>query len=521
MKKDIIIFMLKWKSLIKAKYYGIIRGVTVGIAFLLQIAIMVLLAMYLIKGAVIAYFVLEILSVLTVYTLVNNAESYKMGWIIIILVLPLAGLFMYYQWGRRRTNTPYFKNFRKLEKHMHEALIQDNNLVSELEKKHPNKVQISRYLRKEGFPIYNNTQVEYFDVGEKAIDSMMEDIKNAQKFIFMEYFIVNEGKVWDDLLEILTQKAKEGVEIKLLFDDFGTLYINDKYFREDLRARGIELCIFNPIHHDIARLSCNYRDHRKITVVDGNIAYTGGFNLADEYANYTSPFGHWKDTSVRLYGEGVYSFTCFFLEMWQLSKKKETPFEDKYKPTANVKEDGYVQPFIGGPHRNPNNPVEGAYTRMINKARDYIYITTPYLVLDLKMIEDLTSAAESGVDVRIIVPAVYDKWYVYMVNVSNYGKLMKAGVRIFEYQPGFIHAKNVISDDECAICGTINTDYRSFYLHYECGLFMNDIKAVLDMKEDFLDTQSKCKEMDLATWYKRPVKDIIAQSFLRILSPLL
>ena len=176
---------------------------------------------------------------------------------------------------------------------------------------------------------------------------------------------------------------------------------------------------------------------------------------------------------------------------------------------------------MGGPHRNPNNPVEGAYTRMINKARDYIYITTPYLVLDLKMIEDLTSAAESGVDVRIIVPAVYDKWYVYMVNVSNYGKLMKAGVRIFEYQPGFIHAKNVISDDECAICGTINTDYRSFYLHYECGLFMNDIKAVLDMKEDFLDTQSKCKEMDLATWYKRPVKDIIAQSFLRILSPLL
>ena len=188
---------------------------------------------------------------------------------------------------------------------------------------------------------------------------------------------------------------------------------------------------------------------------------------------------------------------------------------------AVLGEEGYVQPFMGGPHRNPHNPTEGAYTRMINKARDYIYITTPYLVLDQSMREDLTSAALSGVDVCIIVPKIYDKWYVYMVNVSNYGKLMEAGVHIYEYQPGFIHAKNVIADDECAICGTINTDYRSFYLHYECGVFLSEMDAIKDMKADFLKTLEQCEEMDLVTWSKRPVGNKIMQAALKVLSPLL
>ena len=210
-----------------------------------------------------------------------------------------------------------------------------------------------------------------------------------------------------------------------------------------------------------------------------------------------------------------------FIEMWRICNNEEVFAYDAYRPTALVKEDGYVQPFSGGPHRNPDNPTEGAYTRMINKARDYIYITTPYLVLDQKMQNDLISAAGSGVDVRIIVPGIPDKWYVYMVNVYNYGKLMEAGVRIFEYTPGFIHAKNVIADDECAICGTINTDYRSFYLHYECGVFLSEISAVADMKEDFIKTQKQCKEVDLVTWQKRPVIQKLVQFGFKILSPLL
>jgi cardiolipin synthase len=400
-------------------------------------------------------------------------------------------------------------------------LPQDMEVASQLEARHPNKVQISRYLRKAGFPVYKNTRVEYYQAGEDVIAAMINDLKNAKKFIFMEYFIVSSGRVWDEILEILTQKVKEGVEVKLLFDDFGTVTINTYAFRKDMKARGIEMRTFNPIHKDVARLSFNYRNHKKITVIDGNIAYTGGFNLADEYANYIVRFGYWKDTGVRLEGEGAYSFTCFFLDMWQIVTRQNDIDYKMYKPTCTVSGEGYVQPFMGGPHRNPHNPIEGAYTRMITKARDYIYITTPYLVLDQRMLEDLTGAAMSGVDVRIIVPHIYDKWYVYMVNVSNYGKLMEAGVRVYEYTPGFIHAKNVVSDDECAICGTINTDYRSFYLHYECGVFISEVEAIKDMKSDFLETLKKCREMELYSWSKRPLRHKVTQSALKILSPLL
>lgn len=508
-------------GIVRSKYYGIIRGITVGISFFLQIGLMIFLGMYLLRYSIIVYFILELVSVITVFALVNNAESYKMSWIVIILVLPVSGLFLYFMWGRKRVNSRYFRLFRQYDNQMMQSLRQDDSIVQDLERQHPNKVQISRYLRKEGFPIYNNTKATYFKVGEDVIASMLEDIKKAERFIFMEYFIVSEGKVWNDILEVLTQKVQEGVEVKLLFDDFGTLRINTQAFRKDMKRRGIEMSIFNPIHRDITRMSFNYRNHKKITVIDGNIAYTGGFNLADEYANYIVRFGHWKDSGIRLYGDGVYSFTCFFLNMWRVCNNDCKIRNEDYRPQIHVDEEGYVQPFMGGPHRNPHNPTEGAYTRMINKARDYIYITTPYLVLDQSMRDDLTSAAESGVDVRIIVPKIYDKWYVYMVNVSNYGKLMEAGVHIYEYHPGFIHAKNVIADDECAICGTINTDYRSFYLHYECGVFLSEMSAIQDMKADFIRTLDQCEEMDLLSWSRRPIGNKMMQAVLKVLSPLL
>lgn len=508
-------------NIIKSKYYGIIRGVTVGIAFLLQIITMVLLAVYLFRGFFIIYLLMELLSVLTVFALVNNAESYKMSWIIIILVLPVAGLFLYFMWGRKRRNSKENKRIYEIESEIFDHMVQNTEVAEDIQKQHPNKVQISRYLRKKGFPIYNNTQVTYYEIGEDIIQAMIEDLKKAQKFIFLEYFIVSDGRVWKEILEILTQKVQEGVEVKLLFDDFGTLIINNHAFRKDLESRGIELRIFNPIHKNVARLSFNYRNHQKITVIDGNIGYTGGINLADEYANYIVRFGHWKDTGLRLYGEGVWSFTCIFMAMWKATDAESVFEYDKYRPNVKVKEDGYVQLFAGGPHRNPSNPTEGAYTRMINKARDYIYITTPYLVLDQSMRDDLISAAQSGVDVRIIVPGIPDKWYVYMVNVSNYGKLIESGVRIFEYKPGFIHAKNVVSDDECAICGTINTDYRSFYLHYECGVFLSEMGAVYDMKNDFLSTMEKCEEIQLDKWNKRPWYQRLIQFVLKIISPML
>lgn len=507
---------------IKAILYGLIRGCTVGIAFLLQLATMFVLAVFLRKGFFTIYLLVELLSVLTVFTMVNDEENYKLSWVLIILLLPVTGFFLYFMWGRKRTNSREYKRFRELDQLTNNLLVQDGEVIHEIRKKHPNKVQISRYLKNEGYPIYQNTSVAYYKVGEDLFEAIKEDLKKAKKFILLEYFIVSDGILWNEILEILTQKASEGVEIKLLFDDFGVLLLNNKEFRDDIARRGIELVIYNPIHKGVSRLSFNFRNHQKIAVIDGNIGYTGGCNIADEYVNYISRFGHWKDTGIRLYGEGVWSLTCIFLKMLKACIRDQYEIDyERYKPDVKAEESGFVQPFAGGPHKNPNNPVEGAYTRMINKARDYIYITTPYLVLDRSMQEDLISAARSDVDVRIIVPGIPDKKAVYMVNVSNYGPLMQAGVKIYEYKPGFIHAKNVISDDECAICGTINTDYRSFYHHYECGVFFSEIDAVLDMKQDFMDTLQVCEEISLEKWKKRPVIHKIIQGTLKLLSPLL
>ncbi len=308
-------------GIVRSKYYGIIRGVTVGISFFLQIGLMIFLAMYLMRYSIIAYFIFEIVSVITVFALVNNAESYKMSWIVIILVLPVSGLFLYFMWGRKRVNSSYFRRSREIDALMVKNLRQNEEIVQDLERQHPNKVQISRYLRKEGFPIYNNTHATYFGLGEKVLEAMLEDLKQAKKFIFMEYFIVSDGKVWSDILEVLTRKVKEGVEVKLLFDDFGTLRINTQAFRRDLKSRGIEMSIFNPIHRDMVRMSFNYRNHKKITVIDGNIGYTGGFNLADEYANYIERFGHWKDSGIRLYGDGGTALPVFFSICGVLSTK--------------------------------------------------------------------------------------------------------------------------------------------------------------------------------------------------------
>lgn len=505
----------------KARIYGLIRSATVGIAFLLQVFTMLILALSLYRGFFIIYLFLELVSTITIFALVNDQEAYRLNWVVVIATLPVFGFFLYFMWGRKRNNSMEYKYFRKEDEAMFARLASKRDDLYKLEGLHPNKVQIPRYLQYKGYTLYSDTSVKYYETGEKIFADMLKDLQNAKSFILLEYFIVADGKVWKDILEILTNKVKEGVEVKLLFDDFGTLLLNNRDFRRDMEARGIELCIYNPIHKRVAALSFNYRNHQKITVIDGCIGYTGGVNLADEYANIVKRFGYWKDTGIRLEGDAVWTLTNIFVEMWNVSNKKNRIDAMKYKREADIKAEGFVQPFAGGPHLAPDNPTEGAYTRMINKAREYVYITTPYLVLDQNMLSDLMNAAYSGVDVRIIVPAVYDKWVVYMVNVSNYGKLIKAGVKIFEYTPGFIHAKNVISDDECAICGTINMDYRSFYHHYECGCFLSEMDAIQDMKRDFLQTQRESHEISYEEWKNRPARQKFIQNIIKVISPLL
>lgn len=509
------------KHRIKRQAQGLIRAATVAFAVLLQLAFMLSLAYFLQHYAIGIYLFMEILGILFVFMLINASESYKQFWIIIVLVLPVVGLFLYFMWGRKRTNSKTNRRFRDVDRKMHECLQSDNLILEEFQGMHPNKVQISRYLKREGFPLYKNTDVRYFPVGEKMREALFEDIRAAKSYIFLEYFIISDGVFWQELYELLKEKVKEGVEVRLLMDDFGCLIINTKQFRADLKKNGIQLAEFAPIHKDISRISFNYRNHQKITIIDGHIGYTGGINIADEYVNEIVRFGYWKDSAVRLEGDGVYSLTCFFLEMWEIAEGTDGLDYSLYKPAISVPAEGIVQPFSDGPANNPRNPAEGTYTHLINKARDYIYITTPYLVLERKMVDDLCRAAESGVDVRIITPHVYDKWYVYMVTVSNYGELIKKGVHIYEYQPGFIHAKNVIVDDEIAVCGTVNMDYRSFYLHYEDGVLMCNTDCIAAMKQDFLQTLKECREIQYAEWLHRPMRHRFMQFVLKCFSPLL
>lgn len=520
MKADVTIDGKKHR--IKRSAAGLIRAGITAIALILQVAVLIIIVQLLNRYASWLYLLIEILSLILVFGLVNDEQNYKKFWIVIILVVPVTGFVLYFLWGRKRTNAHKNKQLRELNRKIEETLGKNDVSLCRLHTSYPNKSQIHRYLANEGFPVYERTSVKYFPLGEPYGENLIEDLKTAKHYIFMEYFILQDGEFWQGVYEVLKQKVQEGVTVKLLLDDFGSLIVNTRKFRRELRENGIEIAIFAPIHQELSRLTCNYRSHEKITIIDGNIGYTGGINIADEYINKLVRFGHWKDSGVRLEGPGVFPLTCFFLEMWQVTNKIPEIDYKQYMPTVTVPDaKGYVQSFADGPANNPRNPAEGAFTHLINKARDYLYITTPYLVPDPGMIEDLIRAAKSGVDVRIITPRHYDKWYVYMVTVSNYGELIRGGVKIYEYVPGFIHQKNLIVDDEMAMCGTINMDFRSFYLHYEDSVLMTGMQPVIDMKADFIETLTKCEEIDIMKWEKRPIRHKMIQAILRIFSPLL
>lgn len=508
-------------NMVKKRYSGIVRAATVAVGVILQVISLWLMVVMMKEYSTWFYIFLEIISVIVVFSMVNNSDSYKNGWIVIIVALPVLGFSLYFMWGRNRRNSRSYKRVREVYEKSRRFRKQDQEVINAFKEKHPNKALIGQRLINEGFMLYDHTKVDYYSVGEKKFDALYEDLRNAQKFIFLEYFIINDGVVWQTVKDILAEKVREHVEVRLLYDDFGCLNTNTPEFREELASLGIRFCVFSPIHKDSTKFTFNYRNHQKIAIIDGNIGYTGGVNIGDEYANMKERFGHWKDTAIRMEGEGVWGLTTIFLEMWEIAKGYENLDYSKYMPDKKMEADGFVQPLADGPANNPNNPIWDTYMHMINKARDYIWFTTPYLVLEREMINDLCRAAKSGVDVRIITPHIPDKWYVYMVTVQNYGTLLQNGVKIYEYTPGFIHSKTVVSDDECAICGTINMDYRSFYLHYECGVLMSDTDAVGDIKNDILNTLKECKEITYEAWKRRPIHQKIVQWVLNIFAPML
>ncbi len=547
-------------KIFRKRYQGFLRIATVGVGVILQALFLFLASSLLQQYFSWFYILVEVIAICAAFSLVYNEESYKESWIIIILVLPVFGFFLYFMWGRNRRNSRQYKRTREVWEKSREFLYQDSKVIEKFHDRHPNKSQISRRLINDGYMLYDHTKVTYYEVGEKKLDALCEDLEKAEKFIFLEYFIINDGEIWRRIKDILARKVQEHVEVRLLYDDFGCLYLNNIEFRQELAKLGIRFSVFAPLHKGSTRLTFNYRNHQKIAIIDGNIGYTGGINLSDEYANIIERFGHWKDTAIRLEGEGVWGLTMIFLQMWEASKEYDNLDYKKYTPTLKLGSDiqtldltedrvaevlkdseaagqaeenkatekieafsdvGIVQPMADGPANNPNNPIWDTYMNMIGKAKDYIYFTTPYLVLEQEMVHELCRAAKSGVDVRIITPRQYDKWYVYMATVKNYGKLLAGGVKIYEYLPGFIHSKTVVSDDDCAVCGSINMDYRSFFLHYECGVFMSDVQAVMDIKTDIIETMKKCEEITLDKWKHRPLWQKVVQTGILLFSPIL
>ena len=463
-----------------------------------------------------------LLSLLLTLRIINNKSNpaFKIAWLIPILLFPVLGGLVYLVFGSDRTGKYIRNKMGRIEKEMQDGISKANER-SGIEKMPPDVVNQSHYISNSAHcPPYKNTTVEYLPMGEVKFERMVQELKKAKRYIFMEYFIIQEGTMWNTILDVLEEKAKEGVDVRVIYDDMGCILTLPTGYEKTLREKGIQCQIFNPFI-PILSSHFNTRDHRKICVIDGNVGFTGGINLADEYINGYEKHGHWKDTAILLKGEAVFSLTTMFLSMWDYLIKKEGEDYAAYYPDSwDENAQGIVQPFADNP-LDDEAVGETVYLNLINKAKRYVYITTPYLILSNEMVTAMNTAAKSGVDVRIITPHVPDKWYVHAVSRSYYEMLVEAGVKIYEYTPGFVHAKTFVVDDEYAVVGTINLDYRSLYLHFECAAWMYKASCVTDVRDDFLKTQQMSQEITLEKCRNISIPRRLGRSVLRVLAPLM
>lgn len=499
------------------------RIIVTGLLLLVQIASIILLTMHISSSFYWAYALFSLLSIVCVMFIVNerNNQSYKITWIIFILGIPFAGWLFFLVYGGNRV-FPYLKRrYLRIEKETGEYIIQNPDVMKSIKKNGLIALRQARYLLSEsGYPVYKNTKTTFYPSGEKVFEAVLSSLKSAKKFIFIEFFIIAEGYMWEKIFEILKERASKGVEVLVLFDDFGSASRQYRDFVDRLELSGIKTSVFNPIKPTPYNIFLNNRNHRKIIVVDNKQAFTGGFNIADEYINRIERFGHWLDCGIKLEGEAVKSFTVMFINMWRFTEFKTTINIDKYLETSHLENEavGFVQPYCDGPF-DDKYAAEGIYLQMINTARNYIYIATPYLIIDNTMIDALERAAKSGVDVRIICPKKWDKWYVHPVTQYHYKELLEAGVKIYEYTPGFIHSKIFLVDDRFATVGTVNMDYRSFFFHFECGVWMSGTESIESIKENLLETITKSEEIKLDTWVRRPYLLRIRQFLLHLFAP--
>lgn len=506
---------------IKNSMSGFLRALIVLAAVCVEFAIIIALSFWFNRYTVYFYIVLELSSLLVTLILVNDLRSpaYKVAWISVCMVLPFAGEIMFLLWGNTSAKRKIDFKMMKIMEHGEKYKQYQKSYLDAILEMYPSSGRLNRFLESEGFPVTKHNKVKYYPMGEDVFEGIIKDLEQAKKFIFLDFFIVAEGALWDVVHAVCVNKLREGVEIKFLYDDFGAMLRTERNFAEELRREGFEVAIFNPIHRYTDKLYMNYRSHQKIVVIDGRVGYTGGFNLADEYANLIQRFGLWKDTGIRVEGESVRWMTVAFLQMWEVAREKICVNFEKYFVENKVSEECFCQFVTDGPLNNPDNPIEAMYGQMMHYATKYLYIMTPYLVIEKDMQDALITAVKSGVDVRIITPYIPDKKIVKLLTNYNYGYLLANGVRIFEYLPGFIHAKCILNEKSLVI-GSINMDYRSFYLHYENGMYITDGKTVEVIKEDFDTTFEQCREVAYEDWLERPKNVKVKQAIINAFSTL-
>ncbi len=472
---------------------------------------------------------LPVSAVLTIISLImtlfiiskRGKNAFKLTWVFTILSFPIFGGFFYLLFRFQNSGTKMKKYSREVKGKVADKYEYGEDVFEQAKEEYSFCAQDITYLYEyAGFPIYKNTVSKYLTPGEEKLKALISELKKAKRYIFLEYFIIDDGKMWNSILDVLKEKASKGIEVRLMFDDMGCFLRIPKNYTDKLEKYGIKCTVFNPFR-PVFSATQNNRDHRKIAVIDGNVAFTGGINIADEYINAYEKHGHWKDASVMLKGDAAWSFTVMYLQMWAICNDGKCDDIDKYRPAERelATDGGYYQPYSDSP-LDTEHVSEHVYMKIISSAKDYVYINTPYLILDDNMVSALTLAAKSGVDVRICTPKIYDKKFVHMTTVSYYRELIEEGVKIYEYTPGFMHAKTFVSDDITATVGTANLDFRSLYLHYECGVRIYGGGIIADIKNDYLSTLEKCEEITLEDCKSGFFKSLY-QSVLRIFAPLL
>ena len=433
---------------------------------------------------------------MVLYLINSNLDpTSKITWLILIMLMPIFGALLFCFTQSEVGHRAVRARVSHLTQQTRDLLPRNPEAVNHLRKQAPGAAGLATYVNRSGcYPVYENTAATYFPVGEEQWDEMLRQLERAKEFIFLEFFIVDEGLMWGKILETLARKAGEGVDVRVMYDgtcEFTTLPHD---YPKRLQQLGIRCKMFSPVI-PLVSTHYNYRDHRKIMVIDGHTAFTGGVNLADEYINATHPFGHWKDVGVMLRGEAAKSFTLMFLQMWNIDEK-EAKFDHfpEVIPPAPGTAPGFVMPFGDCP-LDDDKVGERVYMDILNRSVKYVHIMTPYLILDGKMETALKFAAERGVEVKLILPGIYDKATPYALAKTHYATLLASGVEIYEYTPGFVHAKVFVSDDREAVVGTINLDYRSLYHHFECAAWMFEASCVGDIEADFVNTLSKCRRV--------------------------